>query len=135
MSMFSTEQTFSFLCVALGLAFVPLGNRGLRIDAIKFRFNIYTGPGYLSALLGIINIILLIVIFRESKLTKLKESEKMKKPESCKSFSNSLPPQQKMKRLLAGECIQRMICNKLYLFSTWFKKAGHQKNKLAGDYY
>lgn len=89
--------------VALGLAFVPLGYEGHNIDAIKLRFNMYTGPGYLSAVLGIINIVLLIFIFRESKLTRLRESDKTKKPMSYESCSNSLPPQQKMKRLLAGE--------------------------------
>ena len=90
----------SFSSVALGLAFVPLGYEGLKIDAIKFSFNMYTGPGYLSAFLGIINIVLLIFVFHEFKLTKLRE---MKRPKSYESCSNSLPPQQKMKRLLAGE--------------------------------
>ena len=55
---------------ALGLAFVPLGYQGLRIHAIRFSFNMYTGPGYLSALLGVVNIVLLIAVFREFKLTK-----------------------------------------------------------------
>ncbi len=34
--------------------FVPLGTEGLSIEAIKFRLNVYTGPGYLNALLGVV---------------------------------------------------------------------------------
>ena len=47
---------------ALGLAFVPLGSVGVSIPAIRFTFNIYTGPGYLNAVLGIINIVLLFFV-------------------------------------------------------------------------
>ena len=85
------------------MAFVPLGYEGLKIDAIKFKFNMYTGPGYLSALLGVINIILLILIFHDYKLTKHKQSEKMTKPVNCTDSFNSASPSQKMPRLLAGE--------------------------------
>jgi hypothetical protein len=92
-----------FFCLALGLAFVPLGYEGLKIDAIKFEFNMYTGPGYLSALLGVINIILLIIIFRDYKLTKHTQSEKTTKSEDCSDSLKSASPSQKMPRLLAGE--------------------------------
>lgn len=47
---------------ALGLAFVPLGSKGLTIPAIRFTFNIYTGSGYLNAVLGIINLVMLIFV-------------------------------------------------------------------------
>ena len=50
------------LLTALGLAFVPLGSDGYTIPKIRFTFNIYTGPGYLSVLLGIINIVLLFFV-------------------------------------------------------------------------
>lgn len=50
-----------------GLAFSPLQYPGLSIPAIKFSFNIYTGPGYLGAFLGIINIGLLF-LFKEIRL-------------------------------------------------------------------
>ena len=92
-----------FSRLALGLAFVPLGYEGLKIDAIKFKFNMYTGPGYLSVLLGIINIILLILFFRDYKLTKHKQSEKMTKPVDTSDSLNSVSSSQKMPRLLAGE--------------------------------
>ena len=85
------------------MAFVPLGYEGLKIDAIRFKFNMYTGPGYLSALLGVINIILLIIIFRDYKLTKQKQSEKMTKSVDYGDSLNSASPNQKMPRLLAGE--------------------------------
>ena len=97
---------------ALGLAFVPLGNEGLKINAIKFRFNMYTGPGYLSAFLGVIIILLLIFVFRESKLTNTrKKKEKMKKAVEYKD--SSVQSSQRVKRgelhfiireLLTGGC-------------------------------
>jgi len=55
---------------ALGLAFVPLGGKGYRINAIKLDFNMYTGPGYLSAFLGVANMVLLVFLFREIKVTR-----------------------------------------------------------------
>ena len=64
---------------ALGLAFVPLGAKGWRITAIKFIFNIYTGPGYLGALLGVVNIFLLLFLFRERKFSSEAEDKPMKK--------------------------------------------------------
>ena len=60
--------------------FVPLGSEGLTIDAIKFRLNMYSGPGYLNALLGIIAIMLLVFIFQESKLTKSRKTTKPMEP-------------------------------------------------------
>ena len=93
-----------FFLLALGLAFVPLGYEGLKIDAIKFKFNMYTGPGYLSALLGVINIILLIVIFRDYKLTRKHDhDEKMTKPVDPSDSFSSVSSGHKMPRLLAGE--------------------------------
>ena len=106
--------------LALGLAFVPLGYDGLKIDVIKFRFNMYTGPGYLSALLGVINIILLIIIFRDYKLTKHKQSEKMTKTVDCSDDCNSVTSNQKMPRLLAGEFsgidVYQILCQSCLCF-------------------
>ena len=85
---------------ALGLAFVPLGSEGLKIGAIRFKFNMYTGPGYLSAFLGVIVIILLIFVFRESKLTNARKREKMKK--TVEYDDSSVQGSQKIK-LLSGE--------------------------------
>lgn len=98
------SKVLSFTYIALGLAFVPLGYEGYKIHAIRFKFNMYTGPGYLSALLGIVNIILLIVFFREAKLTQKKSSDKLTKPTNYESSECSLPSEQKMKKLLRGEC-------------------------------
>ena len=84
---------------ALGLAFVPLGYNGLRIHTIKFSFNMYTGPGYLSAVLGVVNIVLLIVFFREFKLTKSSESEKMSKAVNYGTITGD----RKMNKFLRGE--------------------------------
>ena len=50
-----------------GIAFSPLHYPGLSISAIKFSINIYTGPGYLGGILGIVNILLLF-FFKETQL-------------------------------------------------------------------
>ena len=72
-----------FSYIALGLAFVPLKAVGWRIPAIYFHLNIYTGPGYLGALLGVVNIILLIFVFRERKLPTTPEGKPMRKVLKC----------------------------------------------------
>lgn len=72
----SSSQALGFILgPALGLAFVPLGSDGVVIDSIRFHFNMYTGPGYLSALMGVINIVLLF-FFKEVKLTGNKRKKK-----------------------------------------------------------
>ena len=45
--------------------FQPLGNNGIVWKAIELRFNLYTGPGFLIALLSVINGVLLAVLFKE----------------------------------------------------------------------
>ena len=45
-----------------------MGSEGLEIRAIKFAFNMYTGPGYLGALLGLVNIALLVFFFKDCRL-------------------------------------------------------------------
>lgn len=72
---------------ALGLAFVPLGTEGWRIERIKFVFNIYTGPGYLGGFLGVLNIVLLILLFRVRKLS-----------------TEQKPVEKKLKKVLTSEC-------------------------------
>ena len=58
----------NYFYTVLALAFVPLGSTGVYWSAIRFHFNIYTGPGYLSALLAVINILLVIFVFKDRKL-------------------------------------------------------------------
>ena len=52
----------------VSLVFVPLGDKGFSIPAIRFHFNMYTGPVYFNILMDIINIILIVVLFREYKI-------------------------------------------------------------------
>ena len=68
---------YIFFYTVLALAFVPLGSTGVYWSAIRFHFNIYTGPGYLSALLAVINILLVIFVFKDRKLITT-NSKKMK---------------------------------------------------------
>jgi hypothetical protein len=86
------------LSSALGLMFVPLGTEGLSIEAIKFRLNMYTGPGYLNALLGVVAIILLVSIFHESKLIQSKRFGRNNIPTKLKLLSAL----KEMKQVSAG---------------------------------
>ena len=52
----------------VSLIFVPLGDRGISIPAIRFHFNMYTGPVYFNILMDIINLLLLVGLFREYKI-------------------------------------------------------------------
>ena len=70
--------------------FQPLGNNGIVWKAIELRVNLYTGPGFLIALLSVINGVLLVVLFKEFNVqgTKRKISLKelcIKKKENCGS--------------------------------------------------
>jgi ceroid-lipofuscinosis MFS transporter 7 len=69
----SAAQALGFIIgPVLGLAFVPLGSVGVSVDAIKFNFNMFTGPAYLSVVLAILNILLVVLFFREFRLIKRK---------------------------------------------------------------
>ncbi|XP_065886473.1 major facilitator superfamily domain-containing protein 8-like isoform X2 [Dysidea avara] len=94
MSALSSVQGLGFILgPALGLVFQPLGNTGVMWKAIDLRFNLYTGPGFLIALLCIFNGVLLVVLFREFNVhgTKKKIPLKqlfylcVKKEENCGS--------------------------------------------------
>ena len=73
--------------------FQPLGNDGIVWKAIELRVNLYTGPGFLIALLSVINGVLLVVLFKEFNVqgTKRKISLKelfylcIRKKEKCGS--------------------------------------------------
>ena len=79
-----TLGTNLLCCLAvLALAFVPLKSSGWSIDAIKLKFNIYTGPAFLSSFLAVINIILILVFFKEYKLILPKKSTKPLKDASA----------------------------------------------------
>lgn len=67
---------FVIVFSVLALAFVPLHGSGFEKEPYIY-FNMYTGPGFLSALLGIINILLVVFLFKESKLIK-PEAKKMR---------------------------------------------------------
>ena len=79
------EPLLLLFTLALGLVFVPLKAEGWSISAISFHLNIYTGPGYLGGLLGVINIFLLLFLFWERKLpTATTKDKAMKKVLKCK---------------------------------------------------
>ncbi|KAI8510511.1 Major facilitator super domain-containing protein 8 [Branchiostoma belcheri] len=71
-STMATMSAFQAIGFILGpvmqTAFVPLGETGVEWKAIQLSINMYTGPGFLSAVMGIINILLLIFVFKEYKV-------------------------------------------------------------------
>ena len=61
-------DTQFFTLTVVSLVFVPLGDQGISIPAIRFHFNMYTGPVYFNIVMDIVNIILIVVLFREYKI-------------------------------------------------------------------
>ncbi|XP_062514051.1 major facilitator superfamily domain-containing protein 8-like [Corticium candelabrum] len=66
MANMSIAQALGFIIgPAIGLAFVPLGEDGVQVSAIYFQLNIYTAPGFLGATLALLNVVFVLVFFRE----------------------------------------------------------------------
>ncbi|XP_065891982.1 major facilitator superfamily domain-containing protein 8-like isoform X2 [Dysidea avara] len=73
MSLLASMQALGFILgPALGLLFQPLGEDGIEWSSIKLYFNLYTGPGFLGAILSIINILMVIFLFKEYNLQGIK---------------------------------------------------------------
>ena len=53
--------------------FVSLGNQGIHVPAIRFHLNMYTGPTYVSALFNIMNIVLIVAVFRDYRISSKKK--------------------------------------------------------------
>lgn len=72
--------------------FVPLGGSGVVWEPIKLYINMYTGPAYLSAFLALVNIVLVVVLFREYRLVHRKDfsSRRMKRIEKDCKYLNSV---------------------------------------------
>ena len=60
------------LPLALGLLFQPLGDDGVKCHTIKLYFNLYTSPGFLGVLLNIVNILVVVLFFKEYNLNGVK---------------------------------------------------------------
>ena len=67
-----------FPTAVFGIAFVPLGSNGLSIPAIRFELNIYTGPGYVGVILGVINLIVIIIFFSDTRLVNRETRKKIR---------------------------------------------------------
>ncbi|XP_065891984.1 major facilitator superfamily domain-containing protein 8-like isoform X2 [Dysidea avara] len=73
MSLLASMQALGFILgPAIGLLFQPLGEDGVEWSSIKLYFNLYTGPGFLGAILSIINILMVIFLFKEYNLQGIK---------------------------------------------------------------
>ena len=54
------------------MLFQPLGDDGVKWHTIKLYFNLYTGPGFLGVLLNIVNILVVVLFFKEYNLNGVK---------------------------------------------------------------
>ena len=61
-----------------GIVFVPLGSHGLSIPDTGFELNIYTGPGYVGVVLGVINLIVIIIFFSDTRLVNRETRKKIR---------------------------------------------------------
>ena len=50
------------------VAVVPIGGDGIHFDSMKLTLDIYTAPGFLGVIMGIINFVVLIFFFKEVKV-------------------------------------------------------------------
>lgn len=89
----------------LGLAFVPLGADGLSIPAIRFQLNMYTGPGYVGAMLGVINLLFIIFFFRECKLVDRETKKRMREEAAKKKKEEKLRKKRARESHLLGFAI------------------------------
>ncbi|XP_077984078.1 major facilitator superfamily domain-containing protein 8-like [Glandiceps talaboti] len=65
MANLSAAQALGFILgPVIQTAFTPIGETGIRLDAIKLTLNMYTVPAFMNALLGILNLILLLAVFK-----------------------------------------------------------------------
>ena len=71
--------------------FVPLGSSGVVWEPIKLYINMYTGPAYISAFLAFVNIVLVVMLFREYRLVHRKDlsSWRMKRIDKDCKYLNS----------------------------------------------
>ena len=72
-----TKFIINLVLSVLGMAFVPLGNSGYHYGKYFF-FNLYTGPGFLSALLAVVNIFLVIFVFKDTRLAHARVAGRMR---------------------------------------------------------
>ncbi len=50
------------------MAVVPIGDRSYHVQRLNMYINIYTLPGFLGVIFGIVNILVLLFYFREQKV-------------------------------------------------------------------
>ena len=69
--------------------FVPIGETGFQWKAIDLELNMYTGPGFLSGLLALINIICLVALFVDYRLPPPQLTESTQSHKSSVSADDS----------------------------------------------
>ncbi|XP_077984716.1 major facilitator superfamily domain-containing protein 8-like [Glandiceps talaboti] len=69
MANISTAQTLGIMLgPVIQTAFTPVGETGIRWDAIKLTLNMYTIPAFLVGLLGFVTIVLMLVVFKSYRV-------------------------------------------------------------------
>ena len=62
----------------------------MSVHAVRFNLNMYTGPGYVGAVLGILNLFLIVLFFREYKLVDRDTRKKLREEETKKKKAEQL---------------------------------------------
>ncbi|XP_077869291.1 major facilitator superfamily domain-containing protein 8-like [Saccoglossus kowalevskii] len=76
MANLSAAQALGFILgPVVQTAFAPVGERGVDWDAIKLRVNMYTIPALLSAALGLVNLVLVLGLFRHHHVPDIDQSK------------------------------------------------------------
>ncbi|XP_070552779.1 major facilitator superfamily domain-containing protein 8-like [Ptychodera flava] len=82
MTNLSASQSLGFILgPVVQTAFSPVGEKGVTWDAIKLTLNMYTIPAFVSALLALINLIIVLVLFKEYRISDTADADD---PESKK---------------------------------------------------
>ncbi|XP_077984714.1 major facilitator superfamily domain-containing protein 8-like [Glandiceps talaboti] len=69
MANLATVQTLGLMIgPVIQTAFTPVGETGIRWDAIKLTLNMYTIPAFLGVLLGFVTIVLMLVVFKSYRV-------------------------------------------------------------------
>ena len=119
------SSTITYFSIAFGLVFQPLGNEGLRWRKIQLHFNLYTGPGFFIAFMSIINILVLIFLFKEFNVHGTKRKIPLK--EICRWCSRVAKREEKGAKMARMDNSMSELCSLLFTvfqFGCIFKVVG-----------
>ena len=73
--------------IAVQLASIPLGDDGFYFAPLKFHLDLYTAPAFASVMIAILNIIIVLIWYKEYKVDIYKDSGDDEKIEQYRKYS------------------------------------------------